>query len=143
MRNLFIHKKERVHLFRLEYDEEVRPHTPGRLATLRIKSETGDTVRTLYCNPLIHLSTDLCPQDAFNGYHWRHPQATQQIKVIRQSQTLPILLWYRSNGDKKDLVLKGAFPPRSFNDMTATLSDCGLVPSANLFLANKSNNLRR
>ena len=37
------------------------------------------------------------------------------------------------NGEK--YVIKGAFPPRSFTDMNATLADSGLCPNANLFLS--------
>ncbi|XP_003384072.1 PREDICTED: UBX domain-containing protein 11-like isoform X2 [Amphimedon queenslandica] len=91
---------------RLEYDEEVRPHTPGRLVTLRIKSETGETTYILK----MHSS------DTIGDIH-------KQLNKIKSKQ------------EKKGFVLKGAFPPRSFTDMNITLKDSGLVPSANLFLA--------
>jgi hypothetical protein len=39
----------------------------------------------------------------------------------------------KPNGGK--YVIKGAFPPRSFTEMNTTLTDSGLCPNANLFLA--------
>ena len=131
--------------------EDLRPPTPAHLTTLRIKSENGDQVsfkiRPHDCHVIIYLIR-LQMYILKMKYHDSIEDVRQHIDRLRsgisdgRSEINNIninTLWLclpplRPAGSPQTYVLKSSFPPRMFTESSTTLEDCGLIPTANLFM---------
>lgn len=92
---------------RLEVAESERPPTPAHLSTLCIKAENGEQTY------ILKMKSSETIGDVRN-----------YINKLRHNE-----------GQSCDYVLKTTFPPTTLDDLSATMEQCKLVPSATLYMA--------